>query len=303
MITEKPKAVTGSLEQWKTVEPIEQCRVALHHKPFRVTHPLAGHPLFTVEALIEVAKEARKLPGDLYADAGDVKITDKWGHIPMPDRPVEEVLNRIENAGAWIIMKHVEVDPAYAAVLKDFADFVAEVSAPDQRHLLNSPEMLVLITSPRRLTSFHFDAEVNFLAQIQGTKHVWVCDPADHEIVTDQEIERYYSGHQNAGTFKPFAEQRSTKFLLNPGEAVHIPTHGAHWVQNGDNVSVSLSLNFELPGSRYRYPSITNYGLRKLGLKPKRAGESAADPIKALAGGMVFQTHRALKRIRTGRRD
>lgn len=289
------------MNAWQTVDSAEQSRQALHKQSFRVTHPLAGHPLFSVEALIDVAKAAAKRPGDLYADAGDVKVTDKWGHIAMPDRPVDEVLHRIENAGAWIIMKHVEVDPAYAAVLNEFAEFVTDLSAPDQRHFLNNPEMLVLITSPKRMTSFHFDAEVNFLVQIQGTKLVWVCDPNDRETVTDEEIERYYAGHQNAGTYKPGVEARATQYELNPGEAVHIPTHGAHWVQNGDNISVSLSLNFELPPSRYKYVSITNYGLRKLGLKPRPPGRSrAVDSVKAVAGGLVFDAHRLWKRARQG---
>jgi len=298
MITEKKQESKTQGGQWRTVEPIERCRQLLHEKPFRVTHPLAGHPLFSIDALVEVAKAAAKRPGDLYADAGNVKVTDKWGHIPMPDRPVDEVIHRIEHAGAWIIMKHVEIDPAYAKVLNEYADFVREISAPEQRHYLNNPEMLVLITSPKRMTSFHFDAEINFLVQIQGTKHVWVCDPKDRQTITEEEIERYYAGHQNAGTYKPGVEARATEYVLSPGEAVHIPTHGAHWVQNGDNISVSLSLNFEYPNSKYRYPSIANHGLRRLGLKPKPAGQSPVNALKVLAGGMVFNGHKLVKSLR-----
>jgi hypothetical protein len=279
---------TGS-GNWQTVEPGEQSRRAVHHKPFRMTHALAGHPLFSMDALVGVAKDAAKRPGDLYADAGDVKVTDKWGHIPLPDRPVIEVLDRIEHAGAWIIMKHVEVDPAYAAILDEFADFVRNMSPADRRHSINNPEMLILITSPRRITSFHFDSEVNFLLQIQGSKRVWVCDPDDRATVTDEEIEKYYAGHQNAGTYKPGVEARATTFELNPGEAVHIPTHSAHWVQNGDNISVSVSLNFEYPPSTYKYVAIANYGLRRLGLKPRRPGQSMpVDRLKAVAGGVAF---------------
>jgi hypothetical protein len=294
-VQEQPKT-SG---KWQAMENLATCQKALHHKPFVVAHPLAGSKLFSVEKLIGVAKEAAKRPGDLYADAGDVKVTDKWGHIPMPDRPVEEVMDRIENAGAWIIMKHVEVDPAYAAVLNEFAEFVRDISRPEDRHLLNSPEMLVLVTSPRRVTSFHFDAEVNFLVQIQGSKSVWVCDPADRSIVTDEEIERYYAGHQNAGTYKPGVEERAYFFDLQPGQAVHIPTHGAHWVKNANNVSVSLSLNFELPPSMYRYPSIANYGLRRMGMKPAPiSGMNSRYAVKSLLGGAVFHGHRMAKRAR-----
>ena len=93
MTTGKDNSSPHHPGQWRTAESLEQCRQDLHKRPFRVTHALAGHPLFSVEALIDVAKAAAKRPNDLYADAGDVKVTDKWGHIPMPDRPVDEVLH------------------------------------------------------------------------------------------------------------------------------------------------------------------------------------------------------------------
>ena len=298
-MSEQRQSAANNGGHWHTVEPIEQCREKLHHKPFRVTHSLAGNSLFAMDALMEVARNAAKRPGDLYADAGDVKVTDKWGQIPLPDRPVVEVLDRIQNAGAWIIMKHVEVDPAYAAVLNEFAALVKDISPSDPRLSIHNPEMLILITSPKRMTSFHFDAEVNFLVQIQGSKRVWVCNPDDRQAITDEEIERYYRGYQNAGTYKPGVESRATVFDLNPGEGVHIPSHSAHWVQNGDDVSVSLSLNFELPPSTYKYVSITNFMLRRVGLKPASPGQSSAtDRLKAITGGIAFGGLQVLRRFR-----
>jgi hypothetical protein len=297
MASTQATAISGG--HWQSVESLEECKAKLHKRPFRVTHSLAGNPLFSVGALMEVAKAAAKRPGDLYADVGEVKITDKWGQIPLPDRPVEEVIDRIQNAGAWIIMKHVEIDPAYAAVLNEFADFVRSMQSGDPRFSINNPEMLVLITSPKRMTSFHFDAEVNFLIQIQGSKRVWVANPDDRATITDSEIERYYWGHQNAGTYKPGVEERAGTFDLHPGEGVHIPSHGAHWVQNGDNISISLSLNFELPPSTYRYPAITNYALRKLGIKPSPPVSSAsAGLVRASTGAALSRGLRLARDVR-----
>src|SRR5690348_14735466 len=108
-------AVTRANLGWATVGPIEECRAALHKKAFRVSHSIAGNPLFAVDTLIAVAKQAAKRPGDLYFDAGDVSVTDKWGKIPIPELPISEVIRRIETANAWIIMKHVEIDPRYKA--------------------------------------------------------------------------------------------------------------------------------------------------------------------------------------------
>lgn len=280
--------------KWTTVDPIEQCRQLLHKKPFPVRHPLAEHPLFAVDALIPVAEAAAKRRGDLYADVGDLTLTDKWGTTPAPTMPIPELIERIETAGAWIVMKHVEVDPRYKALLDDYADFVRGIAGPEGAKLLRNPEMLVFITSPNRKTPFHFDAEVNFLVQVHGSKDLWVCDPLDRSITTEEEIERYYGSSITAGTYKPHAEQRATRFFLGPGDAVHIPTHGAHWVQNHGAVSVSLSLNMELPNWMQADVYKANYYLRRLGLTPRSPGDSIlADRSKAL----VIDALRTAKRL------
>ena len=268
---------------WSTIEPLAACRAALQRHPFLITHDLTSHPLFTVDALLRVAKDASKRRGDVYLDAGNVGIDDKWGRVPVPDMPVDEVIRRIEYAGAWIVMKHVETDPAYAEVLHEWAAFMRNI-AGDAAHLLCNPEMLVFITSPRRVTPFHFDAEVNVLVQIHGHKSLWVCDPRDRSVVAETDIENYYAVSITAGRYKPHAETVATKYDLAPGCAVHIPSHSAHWVRNSDEVSVSLSLNFELPRSAARDIYVANHYLRRLGLAPRPPGHSRlADGVKAAA--------------------
>jgi len=269
--------------QWRTVDPFAECRRALHRQAFAAHHPLAGHPLFTIDALTAVAEAACKRNGDVYVDAGDLTLADKWGTTPKPDMTIPEIIDRIETAGAWLVLKHVEANPAYKAVLDDYEAFLRELAGPEGAPLLSNAEMLVFITSPRRKTPFHFDAEVNFLVQIQGSKDLWVCDPMDRSVTTEEEIEQYYAVSITAGTYKPHAEQVARKFTLYPGDAVHIPTHAAHWVQNHDNVSVSLSLNMELP-RRHADAYRANHHLRKLGLKPRPPGSSElADRSKVAA--------------------
>jgi hypothetical protein len=267
---------------WSTLKAVEDCRAKLHRQAFRVIHNLAGHPLFTLDTLIGVAQQAAKRRRDLYVDAGKLSFTDKWGNIPAPALPVSELVKRIETAEAWIIMKHVETDPRYKAVLDEFTSFVHALAGPEASKSLLNPEMLVLITSPNRVMPFHFDAECNFLVQIHGSNDVWICDPTDRTITTETEIEYYYSVPTTVCNFKPHAEQRSTRFVLAPGDAVHIPTHGAHWVKNHNNVSVSLSLNFELPKVKHADVYRAHYYLRRLGLHPEPPGKSiVVDRAKA----------------------
>lgn len=229
--TETGSAGAGN---WHLAGTIGEARAKLHREPFLLTHDLHKSALFDVPRLIEVAKDAATRPGDVYFDAGDVALGDRWGHIPVPDMPVDQVIERIESCGAWVILKQVEKLPAYAAVLNEFAQFVRDTAGPDLARDLLKPEFLVIVSSPNRITPFHFDAEINFLVQVRGRKDVWICDPNDRQVVSQDNIEAYYSGSGPAWQWKPEFEQRARHFDLRSGNAVHIPTHGAHWVRNGN---------------------------------------------------------------------
>jgi hypothetical protein len=291
-----PAQIAFTNGNWATPTDPSHCLASLHVQPFSLKHNLAANPLFSIPCLIETAQAAAKRNGDAYIDAGKVAITDKWGAIPTPDLPIEQVMQRLETSGAWIIMKHVEKDPRYKAVLDEFTAFAKDLVGPAKARDFRNPEMLIIVTSPGRMTSYHFDAEINFLVQVHGTKRVWICDPNDRDITTSREIERYYGETESAGDFKAVAEERAMQFLLEPGDAVHIPSHGAHWVQNGDEVSVSLSLNFEFPDWKYKDPFAANHLLRSLGFNPKPPSVNPVANIPKIALVRSVRTAKALGR-------
>lgn len=179
--------------QWSTVDPFAECRRELHKKAFALRHALADHPLFSISALTRVAEEASRRKGDIHVDAGDYTYADKWGEMPKPNMTIPEIIDRIETAGAWLVLKHVEANRAYKAMLDEFEIFVREIAGQESSKLLRDGEMIVIVTSPGRKTPFHIDAQVNFLAQIQGSKDLWVCDPMDRSVTTEEEIEQYYA--------------------------------------------------------------------------------------------------------------
>jgi Cupin-like domain len=265
---------------WRVAGDREAARQRLHAEPFMIKHELAQGSLFEAHNLVTMAQDALSRPGDAYVDAGDASITDKWGNIPIPEMSADQIISRIEHAKAWVILKHVEKDPRYAAVLNDFAGFVWDLAGPGAVKNILNPEMLVIVSSPNRITPFHFDAEINFLVQVQGTKEVWICDPADRSILSEADVEDYYAGNITAGRYKPEFEAKAKRFVLNPGDGVHIPSHAAHWIKNGDGISVSLSLNFEFPPWRANIYK-ANHMLRRLGFAPAPPGKSPAqDALK-----------------------
>src|SRR5690242_8577697 len=95
---------------------------------FVLHHELTGHPLFELPRLIELARTtAQERPDDLYYDAGVTDLNERWG-TSRCEFPVDETIRRIETAGAFIILKRAENDPAYAEVLQRCMSDLLQVS-------------------------------------------------------------------------------------------------------------------------------------------------------------------------------
>jgi len=172
--------------KWTALDPADECRLALNRKPFRLLHSLVGNSLLSLDALEAVAHDKVKRKDDFYFDAGDLAFTDKWGTVPAANLTVSEIFRRLETVGAWIIMHHLELDPAYKSIQDEFGDFFrTNIASPADAKLLGNPDFQVFISSPRRKTPYHFDEETNFLMQVQGSKTIWICDPLDRNVTTE----------------------------------------------------------------------------------------------------------------------
>src|SRR5262249_22692249 len=133
---------------------------------------------------------------------------------------------------------------------------------------------VVLITSPKRITTYHIDPDCNYLLQIQGEKVLYVFDRYDRDVLPEEELERFWAGDQNAAIYKPDYQGRAKSYAMKPGTAVHIPVNAGHWVQNSDNISVSLSMIFQFPDTHLGNIYRCNYFLRKAGIRPLPPGRS-----------------------------
>ena len=163
--------VLGSLKTGLVPEArmMELGRDEFHEKfnrrHFVFRHHLADHPLFKLPRLIELARDtAATRANDLYYDAGVKDIGERWGASPV-QFPVDATIDRIQNAGAWMVSKRAENDPSYAAVLDRCMSDVLEVSGRELERRMRRREAIVFITSPNRLTAYHIDSENNFLLQ------------------------------------------------------------------------------------------------------------------------------------------
>jgi hypothetical protein len=261
---------------------------------FIVRHNLSGDPLFSLPRLIELSK---RLPEKYVAyNAGDVSVAEGLYRGPRNGLSIEETIRRIEECRSWMVLKFVETDPEYRELLDGCLDEVGRLSEPLAPGM-GKREGFIFISSPRSITPFHIDPEYNFLLQIRGKKRIDIFDPSDRTVLSEEELERFYAANSDEVNirFKEEYRPRSKAFELSPGEGLHFPVTAPHWVENGDEVSISFSITFETPACERR--SIiytTNERLRRLGLRPSPVGRSALRDAAKFYGFRAFRRARRM---------
>jgi hypothetical protein len=267
------------------IERNEEFRTKFDKYSFAFGHKLAGHPVFELSRLMELAQETQSTrPEDLYYDAGTVDVNQRWDRTPKPEFSARDAIQRIEHCGAWIVLKRADKNEEYAAVLKECMRELQEFTGLNLDRVMKVQEVILFITSPRRITTYHIDRECSLLLQIQGDKHISIFDRNDREVLSEEEIERFWSVDHNAPRYKPELQHHATVYELRPGNGVHIPVNAPHWVQNGENISVSLNVNFQYRDTMRANLYRLNFVLRKMGLRPTPPGASPAkDKVKSMA--------------------
>ena len=252
-------------------------RQKFEQEPFIFHHHLPENPLFEMDRVRELA---RRLPRKIGL-AGNLPIEKGFTQPDVEKLSFEETLEQLDAGHCWIILKKVHEDPEYGPLLKQCVSEVEELTGRQIGPLIESWTMSLILSSPGQITPYHIDADCNFLFQIRGRKTFYAFNGRDRSVLPVEEEESFWAGNMNAAQYREENQAKATAFALEPGNGVHVPVIFPHWVQNGDNISVSLSINFRfhgyLLGDIYRM----NHLLRKIGLRPRPAGESKlADCLK-----------------------
>jgi Cupin-like domain len=248
-----------------------QARAKFHRAPFAMRHGLVGHDLFTLPRLVELAKS---MPRDrIEYNSGKLEPGVRPEDVPGIAMPAEDVIRSIENADAWLVIKGVERDPAYRAVLHDFLTEVSSAAGPDTARF-EDLQGFIFVSSAGSVTPFHFDAEENILVQIRGDKYVHIFDNDDRSLVPEKSLELSPSKHRNQ-SYRVEFERRAQVFALTPGDAVHIPYLWPHWVHTGGSWCVSMAMTWKTAAvRRLNKVRLMNGTLRRYGLPQPAPGLS-----------------------------
>lgn len=264
-------------------------------RPFVVRHHVEEQPLFTIPALVELA--GRLPEGSVEYQSGRVPVGLDPAAVPKTGLSLVETLRTIEDCASWVVLKHVEQVPAYRSVMARALGEVAAVH-PELTGQILDPAAFVFVSSAASVTPYHIDPEHNFLLQIRGQKTMYVWDPADRRALPEEELERFHAGGHRNLSFADELQDQATRFDLTPGDALHVPTTAPHWVQNGEAVSISLSVTFRTPAN-YRREALyrINAQLRKVHLRPQPPGSSPmADRLKLAGFEALRRARRAVRR-------
>jgi hypothetical protein len=269
-----------------------------NREPFTIRHNLADHPLFALPRLIELA---RRLPAEHVSyNSGDVPVTTGLYKGPQTGLSIEETIRQIEQCRSWMVLKFVEDDPEYRRLLDGCLDEIKPLSesvAPGMQRR----QGFIFISSASSVTPYHMDPEYNFLLQVRGNKRVTIWSPADRSVLSERELEDYYSERNFQISFKEEYRAKAKRFTLAPGQGLHFPVTAPHYVENGDEVSISFSITFQTPASeRRRFLYGANARLRELGFKPSPVGSSA---LRDWTKHIAFRAVRFAKRLLTGKRS
>lgn len=242
--------------------------------PHRLRHNLGTHPLLELEALANLGE---RLPvASVEYNRGDLPIGVD-GKPGSNGLTIAETIRHVAEANSWAVLKNVEQVPEYEALLMNLlGEIRPEIEAKTGAML--TPQAFIFISSPNAVTPYHFDPEHNILLQIRGSKVMTQFPAGDPAFAPDETHESYHSGGPRELKWNDALMAGATEFPLGPGEAVFVPVMAPHFVRNGPESSVSLSITWR---SEWSYAESDarglNHILRQRGFAPKAPGRWPAD--------------------------
>ena len=214
--------------------------------PARLRHALANHPLLQLEQL---AKLADSLPERFYECRTARSVNG--GGFPFDqnvDGGAGQTIRRVEQGNSWVMLRALEEIPEYRALLDTLLNEIDAV-ATEQTGKSGQVKGFIFISPPGTLTPFHFDAEYNILFQIRGAKMFATC-PAEQPYLSQAQQQDYHTRGDNLLPWADGFSAGATRHHLQPGDALYVPYAAPHWVEAGDEPSISLSVTWQSRWSR-----------------------------------------------------
>ena len=252
--------------------------------------------------LASVADLADRLPRrSVIADTAAQPLLVPQGGPPRGalERP-GDVIRDMRNANAWLTLLNVEDDPGMAELMNTQLNQLESAMIARQgtrKGRMRKRVAFVFVSSPNSVTPVHFDIEHSLLMQVSGKKTVsigrWESDAARRH-----EVDRYWDGsHGRIENLPP----EVAAYTMTPGRAVYIPPGTPHWVHNGPDISLSVTLTY-FTAATVRENRIEDFNshLRRRHMNPREPGHSATTDMAKVCGMGVLAIGQRLRSATVG---
>ncbi|MBX7501848.1 cupin-like domain-containing protein [Qipengyuania sp. YG27] len=261
--------------------------------PHVLRHTLQDDPRMALDALAELAEALPESSIEYNRGNLPIGVDGKPG---ATDLAIGETIRHIATSDSWAVLKNIEQAPSYRALLMDLLDELRPVISATTGELL-TPQGFIFVSSPDAVTPYHFDPEHNILLQLKGSKVMTQFPAGDARYAPDEVHESYHLGGPRELPWNDAFLAEGTPFAIGPGEAVFVPVMAPHFVRNGPESSISLSITWR---SEWSYAEAGarcfNGTVRKFGLTPRPPGRW---PVRNQAKSLAYRAWRKASRPRS----
>jgi hypothetical protein len=283
----------------KHIQVAEQVlREHFNRRPFPFTHDLATHPQLQLGALYDLA--SRLPPAEVLHWSGSIAVDaniDTASKTHATGLSLRETFDRMNDAGSYVLIRNAQVDPSFNRLVDEILNEVQARTDPLEPGMCQRIAY-IFIASPRSVTPYHMDRDVNFHFNVCGTKWISIWDPFDRVVLPETGLESLFTDwNAPRPAYLPEFEPRARVFELRAGDGVHHPFTAPHAVRYGDEVAASFTVTFNTRATNRRAAAhFVNHKLRRVGLPPLPVGRSIArDELKAAALGLYRRAKSVVK--------
>lgn len=230
----------------------------------RHRHTLHRDPMFTDDGLAALLDRYPREHIGVYRMGDTVK---SWECGRLGAISGQKMVQAVKDGRIWLNLRAADRrDPELAGMNRRvFSELKSMI--PGFRPF--NTDLGLLISSPRARVFYHLDVPRVMLLHVRGHKSVWLY-PREEPFLDAHGLESVVSEKtEEEIPYAPEFDAGGQCFNMAPGDMVHWPQNAPHRIDNGDDLNVSLSIEFMTPMAQLRANSIlANAWLRdRFGLK------------------------------------
>lgn len=210
----------------------------------RFKHRLNDTGLFTDEALARLIDEQPRDRFDVLTMRKNPPGDERWSAGEANGLSGAEILEAVRTGALWVSCRRaMETHPRYRPVFEQaMAEYSREVGVK-----VLSASASVLISGPQMGIFFHADAADTMLWHLRGSKTMYIY-PATEAFIPDSAMEAILLKETlSDAPYREEMDDAAEKVLFQANDAAAWPLHAPHRVINGDNLNVSISVEYTTP--------------------------------------------------------